>query len=150
MKYKRDYKITISADNKDNVMWSATRKGEPLPQGEDNNIVMNMLITALNKLKECNRKTLWDNIPEVHIAQELEIRADNLTKILDLINEGVLAKCTYNPTSIVSIVVTMSDMETVACNDDWIVQDTSGKWYIMKCYHHEELANRRKIIIDKT
>lgn len=150
MKYTRDYKITISADNKGNVMWSVTHKCEPLPQGEDNNIVMNMLATVLDKLKECKRKTLWDNIPEVHIAQELEIRADNLTKILDLINKGVLAKVTYNPTSTISIVVTMSDTETVARNCDWIVQDTSGKWYIMKCYHHEELANRRKIIIDKT
>lgn len=28
MKFKRDYKITVSADIHDNVLWSATHKGE--------------------------------------------------------------------------------------------------------------------------
>lgn len=44
MKFKRDYKITISADTNDICFWSVTHKGEPIyAREEDMPIIFEMV-----------------------------------------------------------------------------------------------------------
>ena len=52
MKFKRDYKIIISADMSDRTFLKLIRKGEPVkPSDEDKQIVAEMLQEILNKIK---------------------------------------------------------------------------------------------------
>ena len=43
MKYKRDYKIEIGADNTDICFWKGTHKGDLLKDAEDYEMVLSML-----------------------------------------------------------------------------------------------------------
>ena len=52
MKFKRDYKIEVTADMNDRTFWRLTRKGEPIkPSDEDEQVVAEMLQEILNKIK---------------------------------------------------------------------------------------------------
>lgn len=54
MKYKRDYKITVSADTNDQVLWTATHKGEPLPyepSAEDYEVIAAMLRGIVRRIE---------------------------------------------------------------------------------------------------
>ena len=52
MKFKRDYKIEVTADMNDRTFWRMIRKGEPAkPTAEDKQVVAEMLEEILNKIK---------------------------------------------------------------------------------------------------
>ena len=52
MKFKRDYKIEVTADMNDLTFWKLIRKGEPArPTAEDKQVVAEMLEEILNKIK---------------------------------------------------------------------------------------------------
>lgn len=52
MKFKRDYKIEVTADMNDCTFWKLIRKGEPAkPSDEDKQVVAEMLEEILNKIK---------------------------------------------------------------------------------------------------
>lgn len=51
MKFKQDYKITISADINGICFWSATHKGEPIvASGEDVSVIFEMVKEIYNTL----------------------------------------------------------------------------------------------------
>ena len=52
MKFKRDYKIEVTADMNDRTFWQLTRKGEPVkPSDEDKQVVKAMLQEIIDKIK---------------------------------------------------------------------------------------------------
>lgn len=52
MKFKRDYKIEVTADMNDRTFWKLIRKGEPTkPTAEDKQVVADMLREVLNKIE---------------------------------------------------------------------------------------------------
>ena len=52
MKFKRDYKIEVTADMNDRTFWKLIRKGEPAkPTAEDKQVVASMLREVLNKIE---------------------------------------------------------------------------------------------------
>ena len=62
MKFKRDYKITISADSYDVCFWTATHKGAPIVvSNEDALVIYEMVKEIYNKLHNAydleNRQT---------------------------------------------------------------------------------------------
>ena len=52
MKFKRDYKIEVSADMYDRTFWRLVRKGEPVnPSDEDKQMVKAMLQEIIDKIE---------------------------------------------------------------------------------------------------
>jgi hypothetical protein len=51
MKFRRDYKIEVTADLNDRTFWKLTRKGEPAkPTDEDKRVVAEMLQEVLDRI----------------------------------------------------------------------------------------------------
>ena len=77
MKFKRDYKIEVTADMNDRTFWKLIYKGEPAnPSDHDKKIVSDMLQDVLDKIKNYRIMERISNNPKEKMRMNIEL-ADN-------------------------------------------------------------------------
>ena len=87
MKFKRDYKIEVTADMNDRTFWRLIYKGEPAnPSDHDKKIVSDMLQDVLDKIKNYKIMAKVTNTPKEKMRMNIEL-ADNGIIIRNLENE---------------------------------------------------------------
>ena len=97
MKFKRDYKITVSADTNDEVFWSATHKGEPTAAKksiEDYAIISDMLNNARLRINRAIQRDEKEDKGLEYWLRYYGMPEENIEKCVTQIAEGYGA-CRY-------------------------------------------------------
>ncbi len=87
--------------------------------------------------------------PVMHFRQEFQVTMQNFDKIVKLSQEGVILTCSYDVSRDPTIIVTMRDLHTILGTNDWLMQDTEGRWWGMDNGYHRMLEQYQKIIIER-
>ena len=153
MKYLRDYRIEIMADNNDYVHWQMYYKGERKESTDEDKVILSdMLHNVLNLIEDSlifsSKESVAENLPEHRILREIHVTKEHLAEFIMLADCGDIKCVMYNPTSPPDLLL-WTDTNECAETGDWLILDRCNKWHVMQDELHRQLKSFGKIKIIK-
>ena len=84
--------------------------------------------------------------PVMHIKREIEVHVQNFNQLRELAKEGVIAEWSFDMSRTPTFSVKLSDNHTIVGDNDWLLQDTEGRWWGMDSGYHRMLEHYGKIV----
>lgn len=92
----------------------------------------------------------FKNHPVVHIKRQIQVTTQNFNQIMELAKEGVIREWSFDTQRTPTISVKMPDDDnTIVIDNDWLIQDTEGRWWGVESSYHRMLEKYQKIVIEK-
>lgn len=91
----------------------------------------------------------FKNLPVIHVKRQIEIHIQNFNQIQELAKEGVIVAWSYDISRTPTFIVKLSDNHTVVEDNDWLIQDTEGRWWGINSGYHRTLEEYKKIVIER-
>lgn len=89
----------------------------------------------------------FEGHPIMHIRKEIQVTRKNIEQLMELSREGVILTWSCDTHSFPDISLLM-DNKTVLSTNDWLLQDTEGRWRGMDESCYRMLKKYNKIIIE--
>ena len=91
------------------------------------------------------RLARFKNLPVMHVKREIQVTMQNFNQLQELLDEGVIAKWSFDTSRTPTLSVKLSDNHTIVEDNDWLIQDTEGRWWGMDNGYHRMLEEYQKI-----